>query len=233
MPPNFFIVGAPKSGTTALSTYLGEHPNVFMATPKEPDYFCKDFPAKSHASNLDEYLWIFRDARHYHMAIGEASVWYLYSKRAAVELKRFCPKARIIIMLRHPVDIAYSLHSQLLWTLDENEKDFKKAWGLQTERSRGGNIPKHCVEASFLQYKDVVRLGQQVQRYYDHFEARQIHLIFFDDFKTAPVNCYQEVLDFLSIPDDNRTHFPVINANKGHRIHWVARFTQRPPPKRY
>ena len=156
-------------------------------------------------------------------------MWYLYSNEAADQLQRFAPNARIIIMLRNPVDIAYSLHSQLLWTLDENEPEFDKAWGLQSDRRNGKNIPVHCQEPAFLQYGAVAMLGFQVQKFFHHFPKDQIHLIFFDDFKNTPSNCYFDVLRFLALPDDKRGHFPVVNENKGHRSALIARFTQRPP----
>lgn len=229
MKPNFFIVGGPKCGTTALSTYLGEHPHIYMSSPKEPDFFCTDFPDKSHARNLQEYISLFDKAKPTHVAVGEASVWYLYSKNAAAEIQQFCPNARIIIMLRNPVEIVYSLHSQLLWTLDEDIQEFKNAWLLQEARKAGKHIPAHCVEPAFLQYRKVAMLGEQTQRYFDHFDSKQIHIIFFDDFKKSPSSCYLNVLKFLSLPNDNRLHFPVINDNKGHRNLIFARFTQRPP----
>lgn len=229
MKPNVFIVGAPKCGTTALSFYLSGHPNVFMSTPKEPDYFCKDFPLKRHMSTVDDYLSLFSNAGTVHSAVGEASVWYLYSNVAAKELKAFCPDARIIVMLRNPVDVVYSLHSQLLWTLDEDVEDFNKAWEMQAIRSKGNSIPVKCTEPAFLQYRKVAMFGEQIERLYRSFDRDQVFILWFDEFIKSPADSYRSVLTFLSLKDDERTGFPVINGNKGHHSHFLAGFTQRPP----
>src|SRR5687768_11853389 len=86
--PNFFIVGAPKCGTTAMNDYLNQHPAIFMAT-KELHYFGRDLKLKNKISEA-EYLKHFTNAGNKKI-IGEASVWYLYSKTAAHEIKSFSP----------------------------------------------------------------------------------------------------------------------------------------------
>ena len=79
--PNFFIIGAPKCGTTALARYLSEHNDIFMCQPKEPNYFSSDLPMRQPGvESIDEYLNLFSDADDSCKAVGEASVWYLYSK---------------------------------------------------------------------------------------------------------------------------------------------------------
>ena len=107
--PNFFIVGAPKCGTTALCEYLKYHPNVFMSTPKEPHYFAEDFERYRHVKTEDKYLALFGDCNDRHLMIGEASVFYLRSTRAVSLIRDFNPDAKIIVMLRNPVDMVYSL----------------------------------------------------------------------------------------------------------------------------
>jgi hypothetical protein len=110
--PDFFIVGAPKSGTTAMYFYLKQHPEIFMPERKELHFFGSDFFAPHFVRDLKEYLKFFEGADN-KKRIGEASVWYLYSKRAAFEIKEFNPDADIIIMLRNPVDMMYSLRETL------------------------------------------------------------------------------------------------------------------------
>jgi hypothetical protein len=106
--PNFFIVGAPKSGTTALHTYLGMHPEVFMG-PKEAHFFAPD--VRIEPLDSDKYFEGFVGAEG-KACIGEASVFYLYPEKAAAAIHEFNPNAKIIVMLRNPVDLLYSLHSQ-------------------------------------------------------------------------------------------------------------------------
>jgi hypothetical protein len=75
--PNFILVGAPKSGTTALATYLRAHPRIFMCVPKEPGYFASDLPAHRYVSSWDEYQALFLGAGREHVAVGEASILYM------------------------------------------------------------------------------------------------------------------------------------------------------------
>src|SRR5258706_10449866 len=107
--PDFFIVGAPKCGTTAMNDYLGQHPDIYMA-PKELHYFGADLKIKDKISE-SAYLQYFKNAGNKKI-LGEASVWYLFSGTAAKEIKNFSPDAKILIMLRNPVEVVYSLHSQ-------------------------------------------------------------------------------------------------------------------------
>ena len=88
--PDFFILGAPKCGTTALSEYLRRHPRVFVSRPKEPHYFCADFDYYYAPGQRTEehYLRLFAEADEGHLAVGEASVWYLYSEDAARNIAR-------------------------------------------------------------------------------------------------------------------------------------------------
>jgi hypothetical protein len=200
-----------------------------MCSPKEPNFFCPEFESKQHTRKLDEYLQLFSGARPMQTAIGEASVWYLLSESAAANIRNFCPSARIIIMVRNPVDLVYSLHSQLLWTLDENLADFCSAWGVQSERLAGNSIPMNCREPRFLQYCDVGKIGEQTSRYFYLFPASQIKVIYFEDFTNATRDVYHEVLEFLKVPIINRETFPQINASKTHKNHLIAKVTQRPP----
>jgi len=227
--PNFFIVGAPKCGTTALYEYLREHPNVFMCTPKEPHYFATDLPKKRLVQTLDEYNHLFDKAGENHKAIGEASVWYLYSDDAIENIKKFNPDAKIIVMLRNPVDFVYSFHSQALQSNTEDVRDFKKAWELSKQRARGREIPKHCNEVKLFYYDQIGKFGFQIDRLLNIFPHEQVKIIFFDDFKKQTGEVYKDVLNFLSLPDDHKSDFPVINKNKRHKIQWLAELTRTPP----
>jgi hypothetical protein len=229
--PNFFIIGAPKCGTTALSEYLRNHPNIFMSWPKEPHYFAHDFPMyKAQLPSLESYLNLFKDAdESNHFAIGEASVYYLYSREAIEAIRQFNPAARLIVMLRNPIDIVPSMHSQLQWTLDEDIKDLEVAWRHQPKRAQGENLPRRCREPALLQYGELASVGAQVQRLLEIFPREQIRFILFDDFKASTHRVYDSVLEFLDIAKDNRRDFPVVNGNKEHKYKVISRFTQRPP----
>src|SRR5712692_7209004 len=108
--PDFFIVGAPRSGTTALYTYLRQHPDVFLPEKKEPHYFNIDMTSGGAIRNEKDYAALFAGALD-ETRVGEASVYYLSSACAPFEIKKDCPTAKIIIMLRNPVDVMYALHA--------------------------------------------------------------------------------------------------------------------------
>ncbi len=228
--PNFFIVGVPKSGTTAISEYLGDHPNVFMSHPKEPHFFADDFPMyKKALPELSDYLALFNNISPEVVAIGEASVYYLYSKVALNNIYKFNPEARIIVMLRNPINLVQSMHAQLLWTLDEDVEDVEEAWHLQRNRKQGINIPTRCREPAFLQYGELFLMGEQVEKLTHIFPASQIKYLLFEDLKNDTRKVYRELCEFLGLPDDGRENFQQVNARKRNVNSLLARFTQRPP----
>ena len=229
--PNFFIVGAPKCGTTALAEYLRTHPRAFLTQPKEPHYFSTDFPYYYAPGNesLDHYLALYNDARDSDLAVGEGSVWYLYSERAAHEILSFEPAARFVVMVRNPLEMAPSLHSQMLYMRDEAEESFARAWALQGERQAGRAVPPTCRVPEFLHYGEAAKLGAQIQRLLATAPREQVKVIVFDDFRADTGAVYAETLAFLGLPDDGRREFETVNANKEHRTRLLARLTQRPP----
>lgn len=216
MRPSFFIVGAPKSGTTALDIYLDGHPLIHMARPKEPHYFATDLPRYRDVTTESDYIRLF-DAEGDKRIGGDSSVFYLYSKEAIRLIKRFDPGARLILMLRNPVDLVHSFHSQLLFGGDEEIKSLRDAWNAIPARKSGERIPKHCRAKELLYYDEIALFGSQLERVLAEFPRNQLHIIFFEDFSANPGLEYRKVLEFLGMPDDGRTDFPRINANRRHR----------------
>ena len=227
--PNFFIVGAPKCGTTALYEYLRLHPNIFMPELKEPHFFAKDLGSYPRIKTLDDYTKLFRGAAARHLRVGEASVYYLRSSVAIRNIREFNPDAKIIAMFRNPVDMVYSFHSQLLYWSEETEPDFETAWRLQERRSRGLDLPPKSRGAFLLQYAEVGRFGSQVERLLSIFPSSQVKLILYDDFTASPETVYGEVIAFLELPHDRRTRFPRVNENKRARLAWLRQFYRKPP----
>ena len=227
--PNFFIVGAPKSGTTALYEYLRGHPRIFLPAGKEPHYFATDYTEFPRVQSEAEYLALFRRSDERYLAVGEASAGYLYSKEAIRNIHAFNPAAHIIAMLRNPVDLVYSMHAQALYNFNEDEPDFETAWYMQDERREGRNIPAGCRAWQFLQYQALGSLGQQVERLYGIFPRQQVMLLFFDDFVADTKASYESVLEFLGVPTDERRDFPSVNESKTHRSRLLGWLTQTPP----
>jgi len=208
--PSFFIVGNPKGGTSALYQFLKAHPAVFMCQPKEPKYFARDFFRTAAAESTvkvqteAQYLDLFREARP-DQRCGEASTWYLYSRVAARAIHTFDPSAKIIVMLREPVDFLYSYYLQLRKSpIREGEriKDFRKALALEPERRQGRKIPRGCLLPEFLYYSERVKYADQLQRFFTHFDRSQVKVILYDDFIRDNERVYHDVLAFLGLDQD-------------------------------
>ena len=232
--PNFFIVGAPKSGTTALYHYLKLHPDIFLPEVKEPHFFGADLYFKKNWYNNDEhqYLSYFEGAKN-EKRVGEASTSYLYSLRAAEEIKKFSPKADIIIILRSPPDMMYSLHSEMLFDCREDIHDFKKALEAG-KKDKKKNISRRKNKRKWLYYRDAAKYSGQVKRYIDIFGPQKVHIIIFDDFIKDTEREYAKVLEFLKV-DKIKIDFNKINTdtntnpNKRARIWILQKFIEEPP----
>jgi hypothetical protein len=228
--PNFFIVGAPKCGTTALYRYLSPHPNILLPRLKEPHYFATDLGTYPAVKSLEEYLGLFAERTPQHLRVGEASVYYLRSDEAVANIRAYNPDARLIAMLRNPVDMVYSLHSQLLYWGEESEPDFEAAWRLQARRRAGHDLPPQSREPSLVQYAHIGRLGTQTERLVSIFPRAQVQLLVYDDFAADPQRAYDDVLAFLGVPHDGRREFPRVNDNKRAKLGWLGHFIRKPPP---
>ena len=217
--PNFVIAGAPKCGTTSLATYLGAHSNVFMAVPKEPNFFCEDFPNTREIRTADGYRALFDKVTRENKAVGEASTWYLYSQVAARRMHQWNPAMRVIVMVRNPVELVHSLHAQFVYNQIETETDFGTAWGLQDSRA----------DRPFMQYARIGHLAAQLARLTEFFPRNQVKVVVFDDLIRSPGATYQDVLAFLDVPDDGRTSFPALNQSKRLRSSRLARVIRKTP----
>jgi len=219
--PSFFIVGAPKCGTTALYRYLRGHPDIFLPELKEPHYFSTDLPGLRVATERSAYCALFREAPRGKM-IGEASASYLQSRDAIAAILAAVPKARMIVMLRDPVEMAAALHAQWLYNLRENNEDFREAWNLQDARAQGAHLPPNLREPQMLQYRQVCALGEQLERLQRQVPEEQRLVILLDDLGENAGAVYRRVLAFLGLPDDGREYFPLENPNKAVHSRFVA-----------
>lgn len=195
--PNFFIIGAPKCGTTSLAAWLAQHPQVFIPSIKEPMYFNTDFGERL-TPNLYEYEQLFCDVKEVHKAIGEASTFYLNSKNAVKEILNYSPDAKFIVMLRNPVDMVVSLHAQVCKGL-ENEYDFRTAWELQSPRSKGFNLPPFSNYPELYQYGERCKLGAQLENLYRNVSKERVLVVFLEDLKGDVFSVYEKILHFLGV----------------------------------
>ena len=210
--PNLFIVGAPRCGTTAMHRYLGAHPRILMSRVKEPTYFGSDLLLVNVARpTLDDYLANF-SGKDEAVWRGEASVHYLFSRRAAAEIKAFSPEARILILLRDPVAYLYSLHHIAVFTGQEEIRDFAAALAAAPLRRQGLSIPRRVLILDFLDYLETARFSEQVTRYLDVFGPERVKILLLDDLRADPAAVYREVLAFLDLSPEGERAFPVVNA---------------------
>jgi hypothetical protein len=194
--PTFFLVGAMKAGTTSLYQYLNAHPKIFMSPTKEPNYFCKDFTAQSadrrgRITLWSDYVRLFEAARD-ETAIGEASVVYLGSRCAAQEIHQALPNSRILILLRDPVERAYSQYlNEWKWNYDHGS--FRKAFEHNRSLAEplGWVGPQPHIELGM--YHD------QVKRYLDVFGPDQVRVYLFDDLKRDVRSLISSVYNFLGV----------------------------------
>ena len=236
--PNFFVAGVPKCGTTALYKYLLSHPNIFLPQSvggslkqKEPHFFADDIPGIQICDSEKAYLHLFADANDRHMAVGEASVMYLFSDVALERIARKYPESRIIIMLRNPIEAVYSFHQELYNCHTEDLADFSVAWEAQEKRALGKNIPKRCANPNALQYREVFRYAPQLEKLWSIFPREQTKVVVYDDFARDTRRTYQQILEFLGVPDDGRNDFQRVNKSKRNRSRMLSRLLFTPPAK--
>ena len=215
--PNFFIVGAPKSGTTAMHDYLAGHPAIFMAH-KEMNFFCDDLirdeavvphPRRGEAWYEQQF-----EAAGEADVVGEASVFYLCSRTAAKRIKAFAPDARILIHVRNPVHFIASHHSQLVFEGYEDIADPAEAYDAEAARRDGVGWPARCPFWTILLYREMARFSAQIQRFHEAFGHERVMVTLFDDFQSDTPGTYRRTLEFLGVDPDFRPAFPVVNANK-------------------
>jgi hypothetical protein len=226
--PDFFIAGASKCGTTALFEYLSGHPQVYMARNKEPNFFCTDLKTTGGVYTLDEYRALFASAP-LNCLTGEASTLYLYSTVAIERVLAYNPNAKIIVMLRNPVDAAHSLHATAWSYRIENIEDFEEAWRAQDVRRLGQRMPPHWPDPATLRYGAIYRYAEQVRRVMQHVPERQRRIIVYEEFFADPRNQYARLLDFLQLAPDPDAAFPVVNGSRGSRSRRLERLLRKPP----
>src|SRR4249919_2579533 len=169
-----------------------------MSVPKEPMYFGQDLTPRYRRMTEDEYLALFKDAVEGQHS-GEASPWYLYSRSAAQEIRDFNVDSRVIIMLRNPVDVMYSQHSQLVFNQREDLADFAQALAAEDDRLAGHRLPAAAIRPEALYYRRSVRFTEQISRYLDVFGRERTHFVVFDDLVAEPRAVYRSTLEFLGV----------------------------------
>ncbi len=227
---SFFIVGAPRCGTTSLSKTLAAHPQVVFSKPKESHYFSllsQDIPQDA---MRHEFL-----SRHYTghdlagKFMGEGSVSTLYLPQAQRRIQQFDPAARFIITVRNPVDMIASYHARLLYSLDEDQQDLETAWSLQSQRLMGLDLPPRCREPRLLQYGEMGSSGKHLAALFENVGRENCFVVVFDDLKERPGELYTALLAFIGLDDDGRRGFVHKNSHQGYKSYWLQQYVMNPP----
>jgi hypothetical protein len=216
--PNFFVVGAPKAGTTSLYFYLDQHPSVYMSPIKEPCFFAPevvDFtpqarlrfvadgpalqaylegPMKEKRSTgitleWEQYLKLFKHVRD-ESAVGEVSGNYFGSSGAPAAIRTRIPHARIIMMLRDPVDRLFSQYAGA------------RATGVTSVTFGQWVAEQMSAEAERRPPFGPVWTGKyavHLKRYLDCFPPAQVHVCLYDDYARAPETTLRELFTFLGV----------------------------------
>jgi hypothetical protein len=217
--PNFLVLGAAKCGTDALCNYLAQHPDVFVSPNREPTFFVSEgsptFPYTGPGdrrtrerfdmwvSSLEHYQSLFSGVTS-ETAIGEGTTWYMYFEDAPTRIRRHIPDARLIAVLRNPVDRAYSAYTMLLREGRESISDFGRALAAEEERTRRNWEPIwHYAKMGFY--------ARQIQRYWDVFDREQLKIVIYDDFNANPQAVVSDLYGFLEvdrafIPDTSKRY---------------------------
>jgi hypothetical protein len=204
--PDFFIVGHPKCGTTALYEMLSGHPELFLPERKEPRWFASDVPSPyrparrgERGESFDDYLALFAPARAGQLA-GEGSTAYIWSHTAAAAIAEERPDARIVAVFREPAGYLRSLHLQLLQHKSEEEPSLRRALELEAERREGRSLTEVNREwPQVLMYADRVRYTEQLERYHAVFPAEQVLILIYDDFQADNDATVRRVQRFLGV----------------------------------
>jgi hypothetical protein len=228
--PNFFIAGAPKCGTSSMHDYLAQHPAVYMSEEmKEPGYFNPDLKINlvRRAATEERYVSLFKKGVGKER-IGESSTWYMLSKVAAKLIAEWDGRSQAILMIRNPVDAAYSLHGQLLWSCNEDLLDFGEAIEAEPDRRAGKRIRPECTSPDALQYTEVFTYTPQVKRFFDALGKHRVKVIVFDDFVLNTGQVYRDTLQFLGLDVEFEANFKVMNAVKPVAPGFNSFFARRP-----
>ena len=227
--PDFFVIGAPKAGTTALHVALAQHPQLFMSRTKEPKHFLTDGPPPTRggpgdAKTFSEHVWrrddyerLFDGAQPGQLR-GESTPFYLYDHGAQRRIRDAVPHARLIALLRDPVDRAHSNWAHLWSAGLEPEGDFVRACGLEGQRAAAGWAP-------FWRYLDLGRYGRQLAALYGTFPRERVLVLRYRDLREEPAETLARIVAFLGVDAGHLDEVPTENVTTHASGSWANRAT--------
>jgi hypothetical protein len=210
--PDFFILGAAKSGTTALYSFLRQHPEIYMSPVKEPVFFSKPFQI---VSNPVDYIDLFNGVSS-EKAIGEASHSNMSFPGAARCISAFFLEAKFVVLLRNPADRAFSLYKHMVYFGLEWIGTFEKALAAEEKRCVSESFAKHCPQYLYNYFYFRSGLyGQQIERFLQYYERNRFYFVTFDRFKEEQPLVVKEIYDFLGVDTSFTPVLKMHNVQEG------------------
>jgi hypothetical protein len=220
--PNLLVLGAQRAGTTSLYEHLGLHPGVWMSRTKEVHYFDNyaDQPLDWYRSHFPTRRWVEARSRDlgYGIAVGEGSPYYLFHPAVPGRVRAALPRARLVVLLRDPVERALShFRHERKWGF-EPEESFERAWALEAERlarvgdlSAPGAFDEHHNHHSYAARGDY---APQLAAWLEHYPASQLLVIRSEDLFSRPSEVMGRLFRFLDLPQVNLGGFPALNRTR-------------------
>jgi hypothetical protein len=221
--PDFLIIGAQKGGTTALYAYLRWHPQITGPSFKEVSFFDRHYARgegwyRAHLPARPRH-WLVRQRHGRWPAVGEASPSYLFHPLAPQRVAGLMPSAKLIAVLRNPVDRAFS-HYQHEVALGREQLSFEDALDREDERMRG-EVERMLEDASYFShawwnytYVARGRYAEQLERWFAAFPPEQLLVLLSEELLEQPAETYARVLDFLRVDRHTLRSFPRIFARE-------------------
>jgi hypothetical protein len=221
--PNFLIVGAAKCGTTSLYSYLRQHPDIFMPRWKELSLYIGDPFGPLHRARREEYYCRVFSAARSQSAVGEASTAYLYDRSSPGLIKNALGAIKIIIVLRNPVSMAYSMYNHQLRKEGEFLKSFEEALQAEEGRRNKSAFRKSCYgwHANYYYFNRGLYCDQ-VRRYFDSFGKNNVKIVLFEELVENPLGISTKIFRFLDVDETFVPRFRI--HNKGGKVFTVPRF---------
>ncbi len=237
MLPNFLVIGAPRSGTTSLHRYLGEHPDVYVTPLKETKFLAFRHDPPAYVGPGDEATinrWSVTSLAGYEAqfegvdgepAVGEASPLYLFHPDAPGNIHELVPDINLVCILRDPVERAWSDFKNMVRLAREPEPAFQEALDAEDARREAGWGP-------YYWYREKGFYHRHLTRFLDRFPREQLHITLFDDLRADPVGTLRGIHRFLGV---DPTHEPDVttrwNASGIPRSHGLQRGLHSAPAR--
>lgn len=204
--PNFFIVGAPRCGTTSIYEILRNVKGIYMSTIKEPNYFCVKVISDDHSQrpirNKKKYLELFWKVKN-EVAVGESSPDYLRDPESANLIHQVSPNARIIAILRDPIERVYS-H----WLMSNRLNEVKLSFHDELKKS----LKNQLLDIQKLDWRFGASLySEDLKRYLDVFETNQVKTLIFEEFVRDVKGTINDILKFLKVNSKIPDSLPLQN----------------------